>query len=319
MRTLVTGGSGFLGRRIIANLAREGREVIALSRSPASDALVAQAGATPWRGDLTSPGLSLPPVDDVVNAAAHFRLSGPRAPFFAANVEGVRRLLDAARKAGARRFVHISAAGVVMDAAGSPLRGVDESAPVQLESFSAYIASKAQGEAAVLAASSPDFATVALRPPGIWGRGDVFSKALPAMLRSRRFGWIDRGEYPYATCHVDNVAEAVGCALRAEARGRPYFLNDPEPTSFRAFVLGVADALGLDARRAPSMPYGVAWTLGGLMEAAWRLSRAKDDPPMSRTMVRFIGREFTTSDAAARRELGYVGATRRAEALARYA
>jgi hypothetical protein len=44
-----------------------------------------------------------------------------------------------------------------------------------------------------------------------------------------------------------------------------------------------------------------------------------DRPPMTRTMVRLIGREFTTNDAAARRELSYIGTTTRAEGLLRMA
>ena len=318
MRTLVTGGSGFLGRRLIPALMREGHEVIALSRSPSSDFVVAGFGATPWRGDLTLEDLALPNIEAVVNAAAHFRLAGPRAPYFAANVAGVQRLLSAARAAGARRFVQISAAAVAMDDRGSPLAAVDESAPVFPASFSAYIASKAQGEAAVLAAAAPNFQTLALRPPGIWGKGDAFSKALPGLLRGRRFGFIDNGAFPYVTCHVDNVVEGVLCALRAGVTGRAYFLNDAEATTFRAFVVDIARALGLDAARAPSMAYPFAWAAGGALEAIWRLAGASGDPPISRTMVRLIGRPFTTSDAAARRDLGYSGRMRRAEGLANY-
>ena len=46
--------------------------------------------------------------------------------------------------------------------------------------------------------------------------------------------------------------------------------------------------------------------------------RQADDPPLSRSMVRMIGREFSTSDAAARRELGYVGKTSLADGMRLY-
>jgi hypothetical protein len=54
------------------------------------------------------------------------------------------------------------------------------------------------------------------------------------------------------------------------------------------------------------------------MEIAAALARAKSDPPMTRSMVRLIGREFVTSDARARGELGYAGHVTRAEGLAGY-
>src|SRR6202034_4893437 len=101
-----------------------------------------------------------------------------------------------------------------------------ESAKTFPDSFSAYIASKAQGEAAVLAADRPGFRTIALRPPGIWGPGDVFSRELPHAIRSGQFAFIKRGNYPFVALHVDNLIEAIGCALTAETGGRAYFAND---------------------------------------------------------------------------------------------
>ena len=52
-------------------------------------------------------------------------------------------------------------------------------------------------------------------------------------------------------------------------------------------------------------------TIGWFMEIFARLTFKKGDPPLSRSLVRMIGREFTVDDRAARRELGYVGNTSR--------
>ena len=67
-------------------------------------------------------------------------------------------------------------------------------------------------------------------------------------------------------------------------------------------------------------PIGLRGTgaAGRLMEAAATMIRSKNDPSMSRSMVRLIGREFVTSDERARRELGYVGHITRAEGLRDY-
>jgi len=319
MNILVTGGSGFVGRRVILRLVADGHRVLALSRSAKAADAVRAIGAEPVTGDLNRPRkLKLPALDGVVHAAAHFRLAGPRRPFFRTNVEGTRALLAASRKAGAKSFVAISAAAVIMDDRGSVLIDADETAPTFPRSFSAYIASKAQAEALVLAANAPGFRTVALRPPAIWGPGDAFSHALPAAVRSGRFSFISRGDYPCVTCHVDNVVEAAAAALSRGTGGRAYFINDREPTTFREFTLGIAGALGIDLTRARSVPYGVAWQLGRIMETMWAIGGARDDPPLSRTLVRLIGRPFTTIDAAARADLGYVGKRTRAEGLADY-
>jgi nucleoside-diphosphate-sugar epimerase len=321
MKILVTGGSGFLGARLIPRLLDDGHTVFALARSTTSSKTVRALGATPVLGDLESTdGLSLPPIEAVVHAAAHFRFAGPRAPYFRANVAGTEALLIAAQKAGAATFVYISAGAVVMDDRGAPLRNVDETAPTYPHSFSGYIASKTQGEAAVLAANRAGFRTIALRPPAIWGPDGPFSKQLPGAIESGQFAFVARGEYPYSTIHVDNVVEAVQCALERGTGGRPYFINDRDPITFREFVAGLAEVEGLSIDNLRSVPYRVAFTLARAMEVVAALRSSNDtDPPLTRTMIRMIGREFTTNDAAARRELGYVGAIARAEGLGRMA
>ncbi len=319
MKILVTGGAGFLGKHLIPKLVGDGHQVLALTRSASSHAALRALGASPVAGDLDSrESLSLPAIDAVVHAAALFRFAGPRAPYFRTNVDGTAAILSGAEKAGARTFVHISAAGVAMDDRGSPLRDIDESAPVHPDSFSAYLASKSRGEKLVLAADKPGFRTIALRPPAIWGAGDAFSRELPHAIGSGRFAFFDRGDYAFSTCHADNVVEAVQCALERGAGGRAYFINDRERQTFREFIAMLAGVQGLSIDRVPSMPYRLAFTLGGLLEAAWGVMLRKDDPPLSRSMVRMIGREFSTSDAAARRELGYVGRTSRADGLRSY-
>jgi nucleoside-diphosphate-sugar epimerase len=318
-KILVTGGSGFLGARLIPRLVSDGHEVFALARSPSSDEKVRGFGATPVRGDLEAPEkLALPAVDAVVHAAAHFRLAGPRAPYFRTNVAGTRALLSAAEEAGAKTFVYVSAAAVVMDDKGSPMRDADESAPTFPNSFSAYIASKSRGEAAVLAANKPGFRTIALRPPGIWGPGDAFSRAIPEAIGSGQFSFINRGDYPFVTCHIDNVIEAVQCALDRGPGGRAYFVHDPETMTFRSFIAMLAGRQRLSIDGIRSVPYRLAFMLGRLMEIGAAIRRSKSDPPLSRALVRMIGREFVIDDSAARRELGYVGRISRAEGLAVY-
>jgi nucleoside-diphosphate-sugar epimerase len=316
MKILVTGGTGFLGARLLPKLIAEGHEVLALARSPAAAEKIRRLGATPVDGDLAAPKrLSLPAIDVVAHTAAHFRFAGPRAPYFRINVDGTAALLKAAQTAGAKTFIYVSAGAVIMDDRGSPIRCADENAPTYPSSFSGYIASKARGEALVLAANKPGFRTLALRPPGIWGPGDAFSREIPRAVKSGQFAFINHGDYPVSTCHVENVVEAIMCALTRGSGGRAYFINDAETITFRSFIDALAARQGLSTAGVRSLPYGVAFALGRLMEIGAALTFAKDDPPLSRTMVRLIGRESTTNDTAARRDLGYVGKVSRPEGM----
>ena len=87
MRILVTGGTGLLGGRLLPALVAAGHQVFALVRSASSRERVRELGAQPVDGDLESSApRGLPALDAVVHAAAMFRISGPRAPFFQVNV-----------------------------------------------------------------------------------------------------------------------------------------------------------------------------------------------------------------------------------------
>jgi nucleoside-diphosphate-sugar epimerase len=319
MKILVTGGSGFLGSRLIPKLVAEGHDVFAMSRSSSADGKLRAFGAMPVRGDMNNlSGMAMPRVDAVIHLAAHFHFAGPRAPYFHVNVDGTKALLEAAQAAGVSSFIYLTAAAVIMDDRGSPVRDADERAPTFPDSFSPYIASKATSEAGVLAANRPGFRTIAIRPPGIWGPGDAFSRNIPHAIRSGQFAFIARGDYPYSTCHVDNVVEALICALDRGEGGNAYFVRDPDNTTFRAFIDGLAKLQGLSIDKLRSVPYGMAFFMGRMMELGARLRRSDQDPALTRTMVRMIGREFTIDDSAARRELGYVGKVSRLEGLASY-
>lgn len=319
MRIFITGGTGFLGSRLLPRLAKDGHEVFALTRSASSRKSLETLGASPIEANLEAGGpLTLPAVDAVVHAAAMFRFAGPREPYFRINVDGTAALITAAHAAGAREFVYISAAGIIMDEEGSPIRNANESAPTFPNHFSAYLASKARAEVIVLSANRPGFRTIALRPPAIWGPGDPFSRELPRAIKSGQFAFVDRGDYAFATCHVDNVVEAILCALERGEGGRAYFICDQERHTFREFIASLANLQGLSIDKLRSMPYWLASIVGRLLDAAWTATLKENDPPVSRSMIRMIGREFAIDDTAARHELGYVGRTLRDDGFKSY-
>ena len=66
-----------------------------------------------------------------------------------------------------------------------------------------------------------------------------------------------------------------------------------------------------------SVPFGIAWTMAGVMGAAWRIFRRKGEPPITRQMLRLIGKDFTLDIRRARDELGYSPVTSVADGMRR--
>jgi len=309
-QAFVTGGSGFVGRALIVALVRRGVAVRALARSAAAAAQVTALGAAPVRGDLGDRAAleaGMAACDVVFHSAAYVKDHGPRAEYFAVNVDGTRNVLAAARAAGVHRFVHVGTEAVLAD--GKPIVRADETRPRTTHPAGLYPLTKGLAEEAVLAANGDGLETVVIRPRFIWGKGDT--SVLPTLadtVRRGRFAWIDGGRFPTSTCHVDNVVEG---ALLAAERGRPgeiYFLTDGPPVEIRSFLTELLKTQGVDPGDR-SVPKWLVATIA-------RLTSWMARPPVTVTAVALVGHEVTVVDDKARRELGYTAAKSREQGLA---
>lgn len=304
MRVFVTGGSGFVGGHLIEALVGAGHEVRALARSTASEDLVRGYGATPVRGDLgTVSAADLIEADAVVHAAAFVEEWGTRAQFWDANVLGTTRVLDAARAAGVRRFVHVGTEAALFE--GRDLVDVDERAPYPQVHRYLYSETKAEAERRVLAASTGAFTTVSIRPRLVWGPRDA--TVLPAVLRMARegrFAWLDGGRARTSTTHVDNLVAALILALTKGHGGSAYFVADDGTRTMRSFLEAAAAAHGVKLGKR-SIPSAVARPLARVVEKAWRRLDVKRPPPMTRFAIDMLSSTVTVRTDRARAELGW--------------
>jgi len=306
-RAFVTGGSGFVGRNLIAELAARGVEVCALARSDGAEETVRLAGARlSVRGDLDAVavmGEAMRDCEVIFHAAAKVEVWGDPAEFHRATVQGTQNVLDAAKAAGVRRFVHVSTEAVL--AGGPPIIGADETWPYPDKPAGLYPLTKGLAEQHVVAANSPTLTTVAVRPPLIWGKGDT--SVLPKIAEAARRGqwmWFGGGHYPHATTHIANVVHGLLLAAEKGRGGEIYFVTDGEPQDFRDFITAQLRAIGV-MQESRSIPYGLAAALASGGEWLWKTLGLKSMPPLPRSVLFLMGQKLTVSDTKARRDLGY--------------
>ena len=192
MKLAITGGTGFVGSRLLDAAVADGHQVRALARRP----MEPRAGVDWVRGDLDDPATiaDLVAGSDAVVHVAGIITGRSAADFDRCNVQGTRTMLGAARAAGVPRFVHVSSL-----AAREP-------------KLSLYGASKAQAEELV-EASGLAFAIV--RPPAVYGPGD--KETLELFRMAKRGVVLLPPEGRLSLIHADDLARLLLALAEADS------------------------------------------------------------------------------------------------------
>jgi NADH dehydrogenase len=273
----VFGGTGFVGRHVIRRLAAEGATIRVPTRTPERAVHLKPMGDIGQivieRFDTGRDGA----VEAMVDGASHvvslvgILFERRRGDFEAAQAKLPGRIAAASAGHGISRMVHVSAIGA------------DPASPSQ------YARTKAEGEAAVLAALPT--ATI-LRPSIIFGPEDSFFNRFAEMARfSPALPLIGGGRTRFQPVYVGDVADAVMAGLLApDTAGRTYELGGPRVCTFRellAYMLGVIQR----RRWLIDLPWGVARLQASLAELL-------PEPPLTRDQIELLKRDNVVSPGA---------------------
>jgi nucleoside-diphosphate-sugar epimerase len=324
VKIFVTGGTGLIGRHLIAALRQRGDTVRALARSDAAAAELAARGAEPVRGDLSdAAGLerSVAQSEAVVHAAAMVLSRAGWEAWRAANVVGTETVARIAARRGAR-LVYLSSVAVygrrTTYDGGPGSVAEDFGLDRPLYPGDHYARSKREAELALWrVAEETALRAVALRPCVIYGEGDRnFAPRIARLLERGRAPLIGRGDNLLSVVYAGNVAAAVLAALdRGTVTGAFNVTNDGGVTQ-REFLVRFAAGLGVPARWIP-VPHALAWwgarlwdaTVGALPWFASLLS--------ARSSVQFLASDNPYTSAKAERELGWRPPVRAGDAVER--
>lgn len=306
LQILISGGNGFLGRELIAELQQRGDDprVIALE---GEDAAWLEARDVPvYRGDILDPHtLAIPfrGVDAVFHLAAMIGVWRPMTAYHATNVTGTENVCRAATEVGASRVVHISSAMVYDMAIGRPVTEDDPLRPLD----EPYCVSKAQGDVLVQSLiRDDDLPAVILRPGTLIGPGDKLNFGRMAeRVRAGKGIVIGRGKNAIPLVAVTDMVQALLLALDSDrAVGQVYNIGNDDPVSQLEYLSIIATELGVDRPRA-HVPYSALYSAAYCAERVARLSRDRIPPFLTRHGVKLYGANNLLSIDKARRELGY--------------
>ena len=288
MRVLVTGASSMIGRATVARLVRRGDDVRVLQRHPAGLDVEQILGSIT---DHDAVATACDGVEGVIHLAAKVGVTGEWGDYEAINVQGTALLVDAARRAGVGRFVHVSSPSVAH--AGQALVGAGPDPADPSSTRGHYATSKALAEVATLAASTDDMPIVAIRPHLVWGLGDTqLVGRIVERARQGRLALVGSGAALIDTTYVDNAADALVAALDRAPRlgGRALVVSNGEPRTVAELVRRIVAAAAIDWTDR-HVPTPLATGGGAIAERIWRRTGRTDDPPMTS----FLAEQLSTA------------------------
>lgn len=305
MKAFVTGGTGFIGQRVIRKLRDRGDQVVALVRDPAK---AGNLDAELVQGDLSSADAirrGMEGADAVFHIAAVYKVGIPKKDQPAmedANVRGTERILDAAKDAGVARVVYVSTGNVFGDTKGAV---VDETYERDLgEGFlSFYDETKYRSHQIAkerIAAGAP---VVIVQPGAVYGPGD--HSELGNLIDQMRTGKLKMKMFPKSRFNfvfVDDVADGIILAHDKGQIGESYLLGGEVAAMDDLFE----KASALMGKKAPrmSLPPAMAKASAPLGPV---IGPMMGFPPNMKELVKTSDVTITFRDDKARRELGYNG------------
>jgi nucleoside-diphosphate-sugar epimerase len=277
MRVFVAGASGAVGRPLMPKLVAAGHEVTGMTRSESKAEAVRKAGARAVVADVFDVDALRAAVEEArPEVVVHeltalpdrldFRKKDVYAPTNRLRTEGTRNLLDAARAAGARRFVCQSIAFAYRNEGSRVKSEADPLLDDAPGAFGSGVKALHEMESMVLGTEGLD--GLVLRYGFFYGPGTHYGAdgAMVADVRRRRLPIVGRGTGVFSFIHVDDAADATVAAVERGAAG-VYNITDDEPAAMSEWVPVLAEAAG--AKRPMRVPVWLAKLVGGKQAATF--------------------------------------------------
>ncbi|MGH2397015.1 MAG: NAD-dependent epimerase/dehydratase family protein [bacterium] len=312
---LVTGAGGFIGSNLVDDQLARGRCVVAIDvHLDRLDHLRSNPACQLHAGDVRDAGFMSRVIagSDIVFhlASAHLEVAKSDGYFWETNVEAVKSLLEIARNAGVRRFVHTSSVGVYGPLTTLP---ADESSVCHPDIL--YERTKLEGEEIVTRfVKETGFPAVILRPAWVYGPGCPRTLKLFRTIKKRRFVMVGEGENFRHPIHIRDMLTAFElAATRPGIDGETFVVASDHAVRLKDLITEIIAVQEL--RFSPiRVPMGVMTALCLGVEGVCKVFGK--EPPFSTRSLKFFTESSAFDIAKARRLLGFAPAVTLHEGLA---
>lgn len=291
IKALVTGATGFIGRRLAERLIAEGWDVRLFVRDPSRLAASLRAVDDVAVGDLLDQmavARAVEDVDVVFHCAANVKTWDTWESYYRVNVSGVKVLMEAIADVNPElsRLVHLSS----VDVYGFPAFPCDENCKITGIGFG-YGESKLLGES--LAREHGDrngISYTIIRPANVIGPGSQFITRIGRELSSGIMLKVNGGRSNAGLVYIDNLVDRlIWAATSADAHRECFNVRDECDVNWATFLDKFSSAIG-GRGIVISLPFFAAETVGRILETFNLIFMPAREPILHRLIVRFFGR-----------------------------
>lgn len=307
MNILVTGATGFVGKRVSQYLAQSHHTIMATGRNAHKAKDLTHPHLT-WKfGSLNDESFCdeiTQNIDLIIHAAGKVGTWGDYESYHLANVDATEKLINMAKKNKVSRFINISSPSIYFNFKDQ-YNVKEDFLPKKFSHH--YAHTKYLAEEIVKKSHSSIMGTVSLRPRLIIGAGDT--NVLPRLIemyKKNKLFIIGKGNNQISVTSIGNLLSAIDLCLKAPHHqlGQAFNIGDKEPIPYKDLLSQLMKNLHF-TQKIKNIPYVLAYMLAKSIELISKMTRSKSEPVLLPISVGIISRSMTLDISKAKSLLGY--------------
>lgn len=318
MNILVTGGSGFIGRKLIPILVNEGHSVSVLCRNKEKASKILMPQCKIVLGDITDASSLKGCCDGIDMVYQLVGLSGNELPskyqferFRKVNVEGLRNIVDEAKRAGVKRFIQVSSIAAMGIVKQMPISGDSVCEP-----YLPYQVSKREGELLVIEeVKESGFPAIIVRPAKVYGVGGEDSyQSIIKMCKTGFFPKVGIKDTMVSHCYIDDLITTLSLLTEKGKIGETYICATEKSIGFYESVKLVSKEMNKRVIMVP-IPRFLMASVAYCIERCFGLMGKK--PPVTYRNVIAATTDRIYDFTANKRDIGFVSSVTMEEGIRR--
>ncbi len=307
MNVLVTGATGFLGKKLAYRLLELGYNVTGIGRNESIGKELSEHGVTFISCSLEDRESILSVCkgkDFVFHSGALSSPWGKYNAFYNANVVGTQNVLDGSKEAGVKRFIHVSTPSLYFHY--DERLNVKEDEPIPNTFVNAYAKTKFLAEQLVDNAFADGLPTITIRPRALFGPGD--NAILPRLINVCEKGFFPRmndDNVLVDITYVENVVDALILCMNSvpETLGQKYNITNGVQIDLYSVIEDVMRQLGKDFKY-KNLSFKKAFTVAGVLEFVSRTVLLGKEPILTKYTVSVLSKSQTLNIDKAKKRVG---------------